>query len=65
MFDQLNCNPQDVLHVSSSLRYDLMTAHDIGIKHKAFVQRGHEPGTPYYDYYEVDSIGDLATLLGL
>ncbi|MFB9123724.1 haloacid dehalogenase type II [Paraburkholderia dipogonis] len=65
MFDELDCNPKDVLHVSSSLRYDLMTAHDIGIKHKAFVNRGHEPGTPYYEYYEVKCIGDLATLLGL
>lgn len=65
MFDQLNCNPQDVLHVSSSLRYDLMTAHDIGIKHKVFVNRGHGPGAPYYEYYEVDTIGDIATQLGL
>ena len=47
MFDKLNCNPEDVLHVSSSLRYDLMTAHDMGVKHKAFVKRGHEPSTPY------------------
>ena len=60
MFDQLGCNPEDVLHVSSSLRYDLMTAHDLGIKHKVFVKRGHEPATPYYEYYEVDDIGGLA-----
>ncbi|GLU31165.1 haloacid dehalogenase type II [Trinickia caryophylli] len=65
MFDQLNCNPEDVLHVSSSLRYDLMTAHDLGIRHKAFVKRGHEPSTPYYEYYEVDDIPHLASLLGL
>jgi 2-haloacid dehalogenase len=65
MFDQLDCNPEDVLHVSSSLRYDLMTAHDLGVKHKAFINRGHEPSTPYYDYYEVNDIGGLATLLGL
>ncbi|MGG1947739.1 haloacid dehalogenase type II [Trinickia sp. NRRL B-1857] len=65
MFDQLNCNPEDVLHVSSSLRYDLMTAHDLGIKHKAFVKRGHEPSTPYYEYYEVDDIPHLASMLGL
>jgi hypothetical protein len=44
MFDQLDGNPEDVLHVSSSPRYDLMTAHDMGIRHKAFVKRGHEPG---------------------
>jgi 2-haloacid dehalogenase len=65
MFDQLDCNPEDVLHVSSSLRYDLMTAHDLGVKHKAFINRGHEPSTPYYEYYEVNDIGGLATLLGL
>ena len=65
MFDQLNCNPEDVLHVSSSLRYDLMTAHDLGIKHKVFVKRGHEPSTPYYQYYEVNDIPHLASELGL
>ncbi|MGU7783130.1 haloacid dehalogenase type II [Burkholderia sp. PU8-34] len=65
MFDKLGCEPQDVLHVSSSLRYDLMTAEDLGIRHKAFVNRGHEPGTPFYNYYEVSDIGHLATQLGL
>ncbi|WP_322084739.1 haloacid dehalogenase type II [Burkholderia sp. BCC1972] len=65
MFDKLGCKPEDVLHVSSSLRYDLMTAEDLGIKHKAFVNRGHEPGTPFYNYYEVSDIGHLATQLGL
>lgn len=65
MFKQLGCNPEDVLHVSSSLRYDLMTAHDMGVKHKAFVNRGHEPSTPYYQYTEVKDIPDLATQLGL
>ncbi|MGN6232577.1 MAG: haloacid dehalogenase type II [Trinickia sp.] len=65
MFDQLDCNPEDVLHVSSSPRYDLMTAHDLGIKHKAFVNRGHEPAAPYYESYEVKDIPHLASLLGL
>ncbi|WP_116138116.1 haloacid dehalogenase type II [Trinickia diaoshuihuensis] len=65
MFKQLGCKPEDVLHVSSSFRYDLMTAHDLGITHKAFVQRGHEPSTPYYECTEVSSIGHLASLLGL
>jgi 2-haloacid dehalogenase len=65
MFDKLNCNPEDVLHVSSSPRYDLMTAHDLGIKHKAFVKRGHEPAPLGYDSYEVDDIPHLASMLGL
>ena len=42
-----------------------MTAHDLGIKHKAFINRGHEPGTPYYEYTEVKTIGELAAQLGL
>ncbi|GAB3626799.1 type II haloacid dehalogenase [Pandoraea terrae] len=65
MFKKLNVKPEEILHVSSSLRYDLMTAHDLGIKHKAFVKRGHEPGTPYYEYTEVEDIIDLARQLGL
>jgi 2-haloacid dehalogenase len=65
MFSQLDCNPEDVLHVSSSFRYDLMTAYDMGIKHKAFVNRKHEPLNPYYNVTEVSGIPQLASLLGL
>lgn len=65
MIDQLGARPEDFLHVSSSMRYDLMTAHDIGIKDKAFVNRGHEPGTPFYNYAEIPNIGGLAGLVGL
>lgn len=65
MFASLCCNPEDVLHVSSSLRYDLMSADDIGIKMKAFVNRGHEPGTPHYNYAEIKDIGGLPALVGL
>lgn len=65
MLDNLCANPEDVLHVSSSLRYDLMSAHDIGIKNKAFVARGHEPGTPYYGYAEIADISGLPALVGL
>jgi 2-haloacid dehalogenase len=65
MLDHLGCGPEDILHVSSSLRYDLMTAHDLGIKNKVFVNRGHEPGTPYYSYTEIKDIGGLPGLVGL
>ena len=65
MIDNLGCNPEDILHVSSSLRYDLMSAHDIGIKNKVFVNRGHEPSTPYYGYTEIKDIGGLAGVVGL
>ena len=65
MLDSLGCNPEDLLHVSSSLRYDLMSAHDLGIKQKAFVNRGHEPSTPYYGYEEIKDISGLPALVGL
>lgn len=65
MFDQLGCNPEDVMHVSSSYRYDLMTAHDIRIGKRVFVNRNHEPLTPYYGALEISDIGGLAGALGL
>jgi 2-haloacid dehalogenase len=65
MLDNLGCGPEDILHVSSSLRYDLMSANDLGIKNKVFVARGHEPSTPYYNYTEIKDIGGLAGVVGL
>lgn len=65
MLNKLNCGPEEILHVSSSLRYDLMTAHDLGIKHKVFVNRGHDPANPYYGYSEINDIGGLPAVVGL
>ena len=65
LLDQLGCAPEDLLHVSSSLRYDHMSANDMGIRHKAFVARGHEPGNPAYGYREIPDIGGLPALVGL
>ncbi|SDO69322.1 2-haloacid dehalogenase [Rhodoferax sp. OV413] len=65
MLDSLGCNPEDVLHVSSSLRYDLMSAADIGIVNKVFVNRGHGPGNPAYGYTEIQDIGGLPGVVGL
>jgi len=65
MLDSLGCNPEDLLHVSSSLRYDLMSADDLGIKNKVFVNRGHGPGNPAYNYVEIADIGGLAGVVGL
>ena len=65
MLDSLNCNPEDVLHCSSSYRYDLMTAYDMGITMKAFVNRGHEPLNSYYEVNEIPDITGLPGLVGL
>jgi 2-haloacid dehalogenase len=65
MLDQLGVGPGDILHVSSSLRYDLMPAHDLRIANKVYVNRGYEPSTPYYGYHEVTNLTGLPPLLGL
>jgi 2-haloacid dehalogenase len=65
MFNQLGCRPQDVLHISGSPRHDLMPATDLGVKHKVFVNRGYELGTPGYGYYEVNLLSQVPPLLGL
>lgn len=65
MFDMLGCGPEDVLHCSSSFRYDLMSAYDLGIRHKAWVNRGHEPANPYYEYTEIKDISGLPAVVGL
>ena len=65
MFDSLGCRPEDVLHVSSSMRYDLMTAHDMRIGARAHVLRGHEPPSPFYGAVEIQDIGGLPGLVGL
>jgi 2-haloacid dehalogenase len=65
MLDQLGVGPGDILHVSSSLRYDLMPAHDLRITNKVYVNRGYEPSTPYYGYHEVSDLAGLPPLLGL
>lgn len=65
MFDMLGCGPEDILHCSSSFRYDLMSAHDLGIKNKVWVNRGHEPANPYYGYVEITGVSGLPGVVGL
>ena len=66
MLDQLGCSPDDILHVSSSPRYDLMSAQDMGIKNKVFVNRGHEPKpSELYSHAEIRDINGLPALVGL
>src|SRR3712207_8736901 len=65
MLDKLGCGPEDITHVSSSFRYVLMTAYDLGIKSKIWVNRGHEPANPFYEYTEINDIGGLGAAVGL
>ena len=65
MLDHLGCGPEDCLHVSSSFRYDLMTATDMGFGGKVWVNRGHEPAAPGYGYTEILDIGGLPGVVDL
>lgn len=62
MFGQLGCAPEQMLHCSSSFRYDLMTAADLGFMGKAFIDRNHEPS---FDGYGVNRLTDFRQLAGL
>jgi 2-haloacid dehalogenase len=65
MIDQLGCDPAELLHVSSSLRYDHMSAYDVGIRHTVYIDRGHGPSTDYYGYPTLQDLGGLPALVGL
>jgi len=64
MLDTLGVGPTEIVHVSASLRYDLMPAYDLGITNKVYVNRGQEPSSPYYGYREISSIAELPGLFG-
>ncbi|MBG6119776.1 MULTISPECIES: haloacid dehalogenase type II [unclassified Sphingobium] len=65
MVDQLGCAPEDMMHVSSSPRYDLMSAHDLGFGAKVFVDRGHEAPTDHYGVVRIKDFSELPALVGL
>lgn len=65
MLERLGAKPGEILHVSSSLRYDLIPAHDMRIENKVYVNRGYEPSVPYYGYHEITDLTELPALLGL
>lgn len=65
MFDQLGCGPEEMMHVSSSFRYDHMSAFDLGYGARVFVSRNHEPSLPYYATHEIKDISGLSGVVGL
>ena len=65
MIEQLGCNPEDILHVSSSMRYDHLSADDLGIKNRVFIARGHEPSWPVWGCHEIKDLSGLPALVGL
>lgn len=65
MFDQLGCTPEECMHVSSSFRYDQMSAFDLNYGARVFVARGHEPALPHYATEHIKDISGLPRAAGL
>ncbi len=70
MLDKLNCDRTEILHVSSSLYYDIMPAHHLRFSQKVYVNRGFEwvdnaSTVPAFDYHEISDLSGLPALLGL
>ncbi|MGR4067409.1 haloacid dehalogenase type II [Halomonas sp. LR3S48] len=66
MFDQLGCSPEECMHVSSSFRYDHMSASDLGYGARVLVDRNHEPNlAPNYVTHVIKDMGGLASVVGL
>jgi len=65
MFDRLGCAPDQMMHVSSSFRYDLMTASDLGFMARAFIDRNHEPALEGYGVNRITDVRQLPGLVGL
>jgi 2-haloacid dehalogenase len=65
LLERLGVGVGEIVHVSSSLRYDLIPAHDLGFPNTVYVNRGYEPSVPYYGYREITSIAELPGLFGI
>jgi 2-haloacid dehalogenase len=65
MFDKLGCSPAEMMHVSSSVKYDHMSAYALKYGARVFVARGHDIPSPGYGYSEIKDIGGLPALVGL
>jgi 2-haloacid dehalogenase len=65
MFDRLGCAPDRMMHVSSSFRYDLMTASDLGFMARVFIDRNHEPALEGDGVRRITDVRQLPGLLGL
>lgn len=65
MLDQLGAKPEEMLHISSHTRYDLMPCHDLGFTNTVMLDRGYDPPAPVYGYHRVDSLDEVNTMLGL
>ena len=70
MIGKLGCDRSEILHVSSSLYYDIMPVHHLRFTQKVYVNRGFEwvdnaSIVSPFNYHEVSDLSGLPDLLGL
>jgi 2-haloacid dehalogenase len=59
LLEQLDCGPDDIVHVSSSCQYDLRPATDLGVRRLVLVNRRDEAVYPWLRFQRVDGIESL------
>lgn len=65
MYEQLGCLPEETMHVSSSPRYDLQSATDLGVRETVYLNRGTEPSAPFCHAHEFTSLAGVLGLVGI
>lgn len=63
LLEQLDCGPDDIVHVSSSCQYDLRPATDLGIRRLVLVNRRDEAVYPWLHFQPIDRIEDLPDVI--
>jgi 2-haloacid dehalogenase len=64
MLERLGCAPEEIVHVSSSPRYDLITARELGFPHLVLLDRDYEPPQPWIGYQVIRDLAELPARLG-
>jgi 2-haloacid dehalogenase len=65
MFDTLGARPEEILHISSHMLYDLVPAEWLGMKNKVMLDRGYDPLNAAYNYEVAGDLNVVNKLLGL
>lgn len=63
MVGKLGCQASELMHVSASFRYDLITGNDLGIGSLVYVDRLKEPVEAQFGFQKIRQLAELPDLL--
>ncbi|QZY50741.1 haloacid dehalogenase type II [Leucobacter tenebrionis] len=63
MFDQLDAQPMDLLHVSAHLWFDWLPGQQLGMKNQAYIDRGFDPDIRGVNAW-IDTLAGVADRVG-